>query len=125
MFIWESSEDRNKQHEPRKNTQVDRSSWDLSPARIRPLRSGRLRGNEIRDLLTDLYSTEETAQGWVASPAIVMKFEARDKDRSFKAIYREADIPPLYLARRPQDERWFKSYQCRNLAMASSARDWE
>jgi len=43
------------------------------------------------------FCAEEAEQGWVAAPDVVERYITRDKDRSYKAIYREENIPPYTL----------------------------
>ena len=43
------------------------------------------------------FGDEQTAQGWVAPPDFVKKFEERDKNRSYESNFREENIPPYTL----------------------------
>ena len=38
---------------------------------------------------------EQMAQGWVAPPEFVMKFEERDRNRSYESNFREETSPPI------------------------------
>lgn len=47
--------------------------------------------------LQTLMAQPDKSEGWIVSPAVVDRYIERDKDKSFKVIYREENIPPYTL----------------------------
>lgn len=53
--------------------------------------------DEDPEAIQTLTAQYDKTEGWITSPGIVKKFEARDKDKSFQVNYREENIPSYTL----------------------------